>query len=72
MKRNWAKKLTPSLEVIFECLSFFLFFKRLYLQHIKVPRLGVESELQLPAYTTAVATRDLSHICNLGHSGSLT
>ena len=27
---------------------------------MKVPRLGVESELQLPAYTTATATPDLS------------
>ena len=33
-----------------------------------VPRLGVESELQPPAYTTATATRDLSHICDLHHS----
>ena len=29
-------------------------------QHIKVPRLGVESELQLPAYTTATAMPDPS------------
>ena len=33
-----------------------------------VPRLGVESELQLPAYTTATATRNPSHICDLHHS----
>ena len=26
--------------------------------HMEVPRLGVESELQLPAYTTAAATPD--------------
>ena len=32
------------------------------------PRLGVESELLLPAYTTATATRDPSHMCNLPHS----
>ena len=25
-------------------------------QHMEVPRLGVESEVQLPAYTTATAT----------------
>ena len=30
-----------------------------------IPRLGVESELQLPAYTTATAMLDLSLICNL-------
>ena len=35
---------------------------------MEVPRLGVESELQLLAYTTAIATRDLSHVCNLHHS----
>ena len=38
--------------------------------HMKVPRLGVESELQLPAYATATATAtpDLSCICDLHHS----
>ena len=35
---------------------------------MEVPRLGVELELQLPAYTTATATRDLSCICDLHHS----
>ena len=35
---------------------------------MKFPRLGVESELQLPAYTTATATPYLSHICDLYHS----
>ena len=34
---------------------------------MEVPRLGVEPELQLPAYTTATATQDLSHIYNLPH-----
>ena len=33
---------------------------------MEVPRLGVELELQLPAYATA--TPDLSHICSLYHS----
>ena len=35
---------------------------------MEVPRLGVELELQLPAYTTATATQDLSHVCKLHHS----
>ena len=35
---------------------------------MEVPRLGVESELQLPAYTTATATQDPNCICNLQHS----
>ena len=34
-------------------------------QHMKVPRLGGKSELQLPAYATATATWDLSHVCDL-------
>ena len=32
------------------------------------PRLGVELELQLVAYTTATAMQDPSHICDLLHS----
>ena len=35
---------------------------------MEVPRLGVQSELQLPAYTTATAMQYLSHVCNLHHS----
>ena len=35
---------------------------------MEVPRLGVESELQLQAYTTATATLDLSCICDLCHN----
>ena len=38
-------------------------------QHMEVPRLGVELELQLPAYTTtAIAVLDLSCVCGLYHS----
>ena len=40
----------------------------LYLQHMEVPRLGFQLELQLLAYTTATATWDLSCVCNLHHS----
>ena len=35
---------------------------------MKVPRLEVELELQLPAYTTATAMGNLSYICDLHHS----
>ena len=35
---------------------------------MEVPRLGIESEPQLPAYTTATAKWDLIHICDLHHS----
>ena len=40
-----------------------LVFLGLHLQHVEVPRLGVELELQPPAYDTA--TPDPSSICNL-------
>ena len=46
-------------------LFFFSFFLGPHLQHMEIPRLGVESELQLPAYTTATATPDPSHVCDL-------
>ena len=35
---------------------------------MEVPRLGVKSELLLPAYATATATLDLSPVCDLHHS----
>ena len=35
------------------------------LQHMEVPRLGVESELKLWACTTATATWGLSCVCDL-------
>ena len=38
---------------LFYFLSFFL---ELHLRHVEIPRLGVKSELQLLAYTTATAT----------------
>ena len=49
-------------------LFLFLFFLGPHLQHMKVPRLGAELEVQLPVYTTATATRDPSHISYLQHS----
>ena len=48
------------------CLFVLLF--RVYPWHMEVPRLGVQSELQLPAYATATATSDPSCICNVHHS----
>ena len=35
---------------------------------MEVPRLGVELELELLAYTTDTAMQDLSHVCDLYHS----
>ena len=37
-------------------------------QHMEVPRLGVQSERQLPVYATATATSNLSRVCDLHHS----
>ena len=45
-----------------------IFFSQPNLCHMKVPRLGVELELQLPAYTTATTVRYPSLICDLHHS----
>ena len=56
--------------------SFFFCFLGPHLWYMKVPSLGVESELQLPAYTSATALRDLSLVFDLttahGNAGSLT
>ena len=49
-------------------LSSFLRFLGPHPWLMEVPRLGVESKLQLLVYTTATATRDPSHVCNLQHS----
>ena len=50
------------------CVHFFFVFLGLYLRHMEVPRLGVESEPQLPVYTTATAMPDPSFFCKLHHS----
>ena len=56
----------------FFALGFFFLFLFLFcivgphLQHVEVPRLGVESEVQLPPYATT--TLDLSCVFNLRHS----
>ena len=56
--------LKKDIESVFVC--FYFLGPRVW--HMKVPRLGVELELQLPAYTTAIATQNPKHICNLHHS----
>ena len=64
--RNWKQLWeSPSL-----CLRifFFFFFLGPHLQHMEVPRLGVESELLELAYATATAMPDLSRICDLHYS----
>ena len=46
----------------------FFVFLGLHPGHMEVSRLGIESELQLSAYTRATAMLDPSHICDLHHS----
>ena len=51
------------------CLFIYLFcFLGSHLRHMEIPRLGVQSELQLLAYASAIATQDPSHVFNLHHS----
>ena len=47
---------------------FFFFFLGLHPWHLEVPRLRVETELQLLAYTTATAMPDPCRVCSLHHS----
>ena len=49
-------------------LTFFFSFLWLHLWHMEVPGLGVKSNLQLQAYTTATETLNQSHICDLSCS----
>ena len=51
-----------------------VFFGRwgLHQWHMKVPRLWVESELQVLAYTTVIAMQDLSRIYDLHHKLMVT
>ena len=56
------------IQQIFFFFSFSSSFLGSHLQHMEVPRLGVVSELQLPAFATAIATQGLSLVCDLHHS----
>ena len=51
-----------------EKFYLFIFFLGLNPRHMEVPRVGVQWELQLLAYTTDTAMWDLSHVCDLHHS----
>ena len=64
---SFSLSLPPALPL---SLSLFLSLSFLgpHVQHMEVPRLGVESELQLPAYATATATQGPSRVCSLYHS----
>ena len=75
------QKLSKDVEIVMQCgnhvdcvyerlFIFFIFvflsFLGLHPQHMELPRLGVESELQMPAYATAM--QDLSCLHDLHHS----
>ena len=70
--KGWKKNFQMQSKVRREMSLFIHLFcflgSPLHPPHIEVPRLGITSELQLPAYTTATATWDLSHVCHLHHS----
>ena len=55
-------------KALFFFLFFFFVFLGLNLWHMEIPRLGIKSELQLLAYTTATAMQDLRCVCDLHHS----
>ena len=58
-----------SYEFIFILFCFIIFsFLGPYLHHMEVPRLRVELELQLPAYTTATVMLDPSCVCDLRYT----
>lgn len=57
----------PPLFLFYFILFFVFYFLGPHPWHMKVPSLGVDSELQLPGYATATM-QDPSHICDLRHS----
>ena len=63
--------LVSDIEHLFMYLFFFSFLGQ-HLWHKEFPRLGVELEMKLPAYATATATWDLSHIYDLDTACSNT
>ena len=62
----WLNPLLPDPDRVGTIFCFF--FLGLHLLHMEAPGLGVESELQLPDYTTATVTWDTSHIYHLRRS----
>ena len=62
---NWLKMSTVlRMRHLLE-IYMYIFLLQPYLQHAEVPRLGVESELQLQACTIAWVALDPSYIHNL-------
>ena len=66
----YEENILANFQESFYCLFtlFFLSFPGPHPWHLKVPRLGVQSELQPPAYAIATATQDPSCVCDLHRS----
>ena len=64
---SWSASETCFTDFFFP-FFFYFYFLELHLWHMEVPRLGVESELQLLACAKATAMPDPSLICDLHHS----
>ena len=65
LKKLYDRKLF----VLFLFISFYyFFFLGPHVPHMEVPELGVQLELQPPAYPTATAMKDPSLVCDLHHS----
>ena len=70
-KMRWPTEQTFLSYLFYFCLCYihmFCFFFRAVSMAYGSSRLGVESELQLLAYATAIAMWDLSCVCDLHHS----
>ena len=68
-QRDLEKRIKKPIFLFFLFIYFFFAFCLLLgprLQHVEVPRRGVQSELQPPAYATA--TQDPSHVCDPHYS----
>ena len=67
----WPSLFSPEIRPRICFFGLFLFLSFIFLgpclSHMEVPRLRVQLELQLLAYTTATATPDPSHVCHLHH-----
>ena len=58
-----------SISILYIYIYLFIYlFLGPHLQHMEVPRLGVQLELQLPACITTTAMQDLSCVCSLHRS----
>ena len=66
--RNKQKKVSSSQNYRYSLLLLHFCFLGPYPWHLEIPRLGVQSELQLSACTTATATSDPSHVFDLPRS----